>query len=280
MIINSIQINNVYLNNQNLHKHKNSYPKFCAKGIYPSSFYPITNGHSDIIKRSAKLFEGNISNFVPECVNRTLYLKKSFGNIVKNLGFDKEKSIEVFNKIIDAYNNPTKGYHDNKHIASMLKNLDEFILNNPVSIQNQNEFKFAILMHDYVNGTPNEVFESISAAEKFIKYLAPNHNTNYIKKLILATDYSHKVTSPSIDEMLIQDLDLAILGSSPSDYKEYAKLIREQYFHISDDIFNKERTKVLQGFLYKESIYNLDYFKSKFEAPARINISNELESFK
>jgi len=389
MIINPIQVNNIYRNNSNSHKSVSSYPQFCAKGIYPGSFDPITNGHLDIIKRAAKLFEeltvliainpekkeflplsqrikliiksvkgftnvnvasysglttdfaklknfsfmvrgirdandfeyekklfdinkkinsnvetifiptnpetsmisssvvrtihnigGDVSSFVPECVDRTLYLKKSFDDIIKNLNFNTEKKVEIFNKIIDAYDNPTRGYHDDKHIVSMLKNLDEFILNNPNSIQKPNEFKFAILMHDYVNGTPNEVIESTDAAEEFIKQMAPNYNLNYIKKIILATDYFHKTSNPSMDEMLIQDLDLSILGSNPVDYREYTKLIREQYSHVSDDIFNNERKRILQIFLDKENIYNIDYFKSKYEVQARKNINDELETLK
>lgn len=389
MFVNPINVNSIYQNNRNSHKSASFYPQFGAKGIYPGSFDPITNGHLDIIKRASKLFDeltvliainpekkeflplsqrlkliiksvkdltnvkvasysglttnfaklkdsdfmvrgirnttdfeyeknlfeinkkinpnvetifiptnpetavisssvvrnihkigGNVSNFVPECVDRTLYLKKTFDDIVKNLGFDREKSVEVFNKIIDAYDNPVRGYHDDKHIFSMLKNLDEFILNNPDSIQNPNEFKFAILMHDYVNGTPNEINESIAAAEEFIKQITPNYNSNYIKKVILATDYSHNISNSSMDEMLIQDLDLAILGSNPVDYKRYAKLIRQQYSNIPDDIFNNARKRILQSFLNKENIYNIDYFKTKYEVQARMNISNELETFK
>jgi len=241
---------------------------------------PETAVISSSVVRNIHKIGGNVSNFVPECVDRTLYLKKTFDDIVKNLGFDREKSVEVFNKIIDAYDNPVRGYHYDKHIFSMLKNLDEFILNNPDSIQNPNEFKFAILMHDYVNGTPNEINESIAAAEEFIKQITPNYNSNYIKKVILATDYSHKISNSSMDEMLIQDLDLAILGSNPVDYKQYAKLIRQQYSNIPDDIFNNARKRILQSFLNKENIYNIDYFKTKYELQARMNISNELETLK
>lgn len=256
MIINPIQINNVYRNNRISYKHENAHPNFGAKKNV------------------------NLSNFVPQGISKKLYLKKSFDNIAENLGFNREKSIEVFNKIIAAYNNPTRGYHNDKHIVSMLKNLDEFILHNPTSIKKPNEFKFAILMHDYINGTPNEVSDSIDAAEKFIQYMRPNHNADYIKKLILATDYSRKTTNPSIDEMLIQDLDLLILGSIPSDYQEYAKLIRKQYSHISDNVFNNERTKILQSFLDKQNIYNIDYFRSKYEVQARKNITGEIEALK
>lgn len=162
----------------------------------------------------------------------------------------------------------------------MLKNFDAFILNNPDFIKKPNEFKFAILMHDYINGSPNEVHESAEAAEKFIKHMTLDYNVSYIKNLILATDYSHKTFKPSIDEQLIQDLDLLILGSNPIDYKEYAKLIRKQYAYIPDEIFNKEREKVLKSFLDKENIYNIDYFKTKYEVQARKNICNELEAIK
>lgn len=383
MIINPIQINNIYSKNSSSKKSTN----FNAKGVYPGSFDPITNGHLDIIKRAAKLFDelivliainpekkeflpmtqriklimksikdltnvkvagyqglttnfaqikhcdfmvrglrdtndfeyekklaeinkkinpnietvfiptnpetsmisssvvrnihnigGNISNFVPQCVDRTLYLKKTFDTIVKNLDFNQEKSVEIFNKIIDAYDDPTRGYHDSKHIISMLKNLDEYILNNPNSIQKPDEFKFAILMHDYVNGNPNEISESIEAAETFIKQMSSNHDTNYIKNLILATDYSHQKLNLSADEMLMQDLDLLILGSNPTDYKEYSKLIRKQYSHVPDNIFNQARKKVLQNFLNQENIYHTNYFKSQYEVQARENINNEIKT--
>ncbi len=57
MIVSPIKVNSIYQNNRNSHKSVSLYPRFCAKGIYPGSFDPITNGHLDIIKRASKLFD-------------------------------------------------------------------------------------------------------------------------------------------------------------------------------------------------------------------------------
>jgi pantetheine-phosphate adenylyltransferase len=49
--LSSYNVNHLYSS-----KNKNN-PTFCAKGLFPGSFDPITNGHVDIIKRASLLFE-------------------------------------------------------------------------------------------------------------------------------------------------------------------------------------------------------------------------------
>ncbi len=53
MRIASISMVNYYQNN----KTKTQPVAFEAKGVYPGSFDPITNGHLDVIKRASKLFD-------------------------------------------------------------------------------------------------------------------------------------------------------------------------------------------------------------------------------
>ena len=57
MRINSIATKSNNYRQHNNTKMNNKSSNFCARGIYPGSFDPITLGHMDIIKRSSKLFD-------------------------------------------------------------------------------------------------------------------------------------------------------------------------------------------------------------------------------
>ena len=74
-----------------------------------------------------------------------------------------------------------------------------------------------------------------------------------IYKLIIATQ--HDILLKSNDEKLIVDIDLAILGKSKKIFDQYNRAIRKEYFWVPEDIYLKERKKVLLSFYNRESIY-------------------------
>lgn len=79
---------------------------------------------------------------------------------------------------------------------------------------------------------------------------------------------------------LFQDLDLFILGSSPSEYKTYTKLLQKENSFMELEKYKSMRLKILQSFLRIPSIYCTKEFRDKFEETARVNIKNEIEELK
>ena len=365
---------------------KNTKPNFKAKGIYPGSFDPVTNGHFDIIKRAANFldslvvavginpekipfltpkqrvnlikksvksmknvsveaYEGmtvdfakeqnadlmirgvrnqadyefeqkvlefnrklnpnidtvilptnpavenissslvrknfaegkDVSELVPEPVRQTLFLKQNLETSLKNMGAESETKT-IFNDFMDAYDTTDRGYHGLDHIESMLNDFNKVQKSGLTEqIKNPDAFKYSVFMHDFKNGTPNDVKESIDYALNSAKNLR-TADSEYVKKLISATDYSHHPEITSFDEALMQDLDLAVLGRNPEEYQKYSKAVRKEYGKFDDSVYNPERIKVLKGFLDKENIYNTEFFRDNFEKTARENIQSEIQS--
>ena len=374
------------ISSYNTNYKKNTKPNFKAKGIYPGSFDPVTNGHFDIIKRAANFldslvvavginpekipfltpkqrvnlikksvksmenvsveaYEGmtvdfakeqnadlmirgvrnqtdyefekkvlefnrglnpnidtvilptnpavenissslvrknfaegkDVSELVPKPVKQTLFLKDNLERSLKNMGAESETKT-IFNDFMDAYDTAERGYHGLDHIESMLNDFDK-VQKSGLSeqVRNPDAFRYSVFMHDFRNGTPNDVAESVDYAINSAKNLR-TADSEYVRKLISATDYSRHPEITSFDEALMQDLDLAVLGRKPEEYQKYSKAVRQEYGQFDDSVYNPERIKVLKGFLDKENIYNTDFFRDNFEKTARENIQSEIQS--
>jgi len=198
--------------------------------------------------------------------------------LLNRIGFNNNDAKIAAKDIFKTYNNPKRGYHGINHIKNMLASFDKFLFESSQSykIKNPDEFKFAILMHDYVNGEPYEVEKSALKAKEFL-HKTSNRNSSYIEGLILATDYSKK-QNQNFEQQLMQDIDIEILGKSAEEYKDYSKAIRLQYAEYPDKIYNPARIKILQTFINKDKIYNTKYYQDKYESQARENIKSEIES--
>ena len=199
--------------------------------------------------------------------------------LLDRMGYAAKDAEFIANDIYKTYSNPQRGYHGIKHIKSMLESFDSFIQENhsDLIIKNADTFRFAILMHDYINGESDEVEKSALKAKEFLHKISDNYDTSYVEDLILATNYSKK-QNLNFEQQLMQDIDIEILGKPDAEYKEYSKAIRLQYANYSDEVFKPARIKVLKSFLDKKRIYNTRYYQDKYEYQARKNIRNEIES--
>ncbi|MEI8390699.1 MAG: HD domain-containing protein, partial [bacterium] len=154
-------------------------------------------------------------------------------------------------------------------------------INNPNKIKDPEILRFGIFMHDIVNGSPNDVEDSVEIA---LKLLHKSENSkfknkeNLLREIILATKHDSSVPENlSLEAKIIADIDLSILGSDKSSYNIYAKQIRREYSRYPDDVYNPGRIAVLKGILIKHNIYKTDFFQKKYEQKARINIQNEID---
>ena len=246
---------------------------------------PNTKSISSSIVREVYKLGGNLSKMVPEnaaaFLSKPEYLRYFEGelySVLAKLGADDNFAEKTVNEITSKYGDKSRGYHGTNHITSMLKNIEEFLQNSKEAnkLKNIDEFKFAVFMHDFINGEKDDVKKSAENAEKILKEIDGNYDTAYIKELITATDYSVSRRDLTFDQRLMRDLDLSILGENPDKYKEYSKQIREQYSQYSDEEFGKARKDLLLSFAQTPVIYNTEYFRRKYENQARVNLLNEI----
>ncbi len=206
-------------------------------------------------------------------------------NIIKSVlidvGFCIKNADLLVSEIIDAYSAPGRGYHGMAHVVSMLKQFNLFLLQSGCAdnIKNIQLFRFAIVMHDYVNGTDFDIRDSIRKARRFLMGVVDESGSEYVEKLIFATDYDNCIYL-DFEQGLMQDLDLNVFCANDNAYDEYSRQIRDQYSQYSDDVFNNERIRILNIFLGKKYIFNTRYYREKYEDVARANLAREIAKLK
>lgn len=182
--------------------------------------------------------------------------------------------IEIYwNEIEKHYSKTNHHYHNLSHLDNILLSLL------PIKhvISDWQTIIFSIAYHDIIYNVMNNNNEEKSAefARKRLSALSiPIHQVDKCCKQILATK-GHD-NSNDDDTNIFTDADISILGTDEENYKRYADFIRKEYKIYPDFLYNPGRIKVLKHFLEMKKIYKTDFFYSKYEDQARINIEYEI----
>jgi predicted metal-dependent HD superfamily phosphohydrolase len=175
----------------------------------------------------------------------------------------------AWRELSDAYGNPARAYHNLHHLADCLLRFDEHVhlAADPVAVE------FAIWFHDLVYDThaaDNEE-RSAAAAAEFLSSVAIG---NTVAELIRAT--RHDGRPGSSDAALVCDIDLSILSRDPVAYDVYARAIRQEYGWVPLSEYVAGRTRVLEAFLARSSIFALDEMEKLYGEQARANLRREI----
>lgn len=182
--------------------------------------------------------------------------------------------IETFwQNLYQHYHEKQRYYHTFAHIQAMLQHFNQIKhnLNNPSAVL------LAIFYHDVIyqpNQTDNEQQSVYFLRQTFQSYL-PTQFIEISSHLILLTK-NHLLINNNEDDKYFLDMDLAILGSPHDIYQQYSKNIRQEYQHISDNLYQKERILVLQNFLQRERLFFTEFFYQRLEKQARNNLLWEI----
>ncbi|MFW9972282.1 MAG: hypothetical protein ACFFDF_19005 [Candidatus Odinarchaeota archaeon] len=203
--------------------------------------------------------------------------------------------IEKLYKIIEKrYISSNRAYHNLDHINLLLSEVKRF----KNRIDDYDSVLFAIWFHDIIYNPQRENNEERSAkyAKRFLVKI--NYEKTRIQKVqdliekldgewirkgekefILRTkDHSIRNGTEDKDIKLFLDLDLLILGMKREEFIKYAKNIRKEYEFVPDDIYNKERKKILNKYLNSQFIYKTKKFRELYEKQARRNIKFEIDN--
>lgn len=182
-------------------------------------------------------------------------------------------NIEMYDDLLSKYNQKHRHYHNSNHIRAALKHLDDA----KDIASDYNAVEIALWFHDGIY----KVFSStneLDSANWATTFLENNGMVAIFKDkvhtLIMAT--LHDAAPTDSDEKLIVDIDLSILGSTPSTYLLFEGWIRKEYKLVPSPIYKKKRKEVLTGFLNRKRIYSHDFFYDKLEHQARENITQAI----
>ncbi len=183
-------------------------------------------------------------------------------------------SQDIYAELHAAYLEPHRHYHGPHHIDQCLAQFDS----HRVLAIHPAEIEIALWFHDAIYDTRRNDNERRSA--DWAKYYlesehADCHSVERIQALIMATRHSALVSD--LDQQLLVDIDLGILGQPPDVFERYDNDIRREYHWVPWPRYVEGRVSVLGAFLERARIYSTATFVDRYEAQARLNIANAIE---
>ena len=180
---------------------------------------------------------------------------------------------DVLGELLRAYSSPDRDYHNLTHIQDCLSIFDQ----TSALATHPGEVELAIWFHDAAYDTRRSDNEQKSAewAEAVIRQAGLSAEVaKRVAASILATRHQGEVTKR--DAHLLVDVDLSILGSEPAVYWRYEENIRKEYIWVPEDVFRRERVKILRGFLDQQYIYYHREYRERFEVKSRANLERAI----
>jgi predicted metal-dependent HD superfamily phosphohydrolase len=179
----------------------------------------------------------------------------------------------LMGQLIAAYNEEHRKYHTEQHLRECLICFEQYrhLATRP------EEVEMAIWFHDSVydvNCKDNEKRSADWAVRELMAASVEKRSINRIYDLIMATQ--HAQPPKSIDQGLIIDIDLSILGSSESRFDQYESQIRDEYSYVSDQKFNQARRNVIKRFIESGQLYNLHEISTSYYEQAKSNLTRSL----
>jgi predicted metal-dependent HD superfamily phosphohydrolase len=213
-------------------------------------------------------------------VNSSLegYLRGTWLSVVETLSPDEAISDEVRDKLIRAYSEPHRHYHNHKHLEEVFAHI--YVLE--AEAENRFAVNLAAWFHDVVydpRAHDNEERSAEIAATELKRLGVKDVDITLVRELILATRHTD-LTDPKPDFKVLLDADLAILGLWPQYYERYAEGIRREYEHVPEADYRKGRTAVLSRFLDRPYIFHTAWMRKQYEPMARDNLAKEIEALK
>ena len=182
----------------------------------------------------------------------------------------------VYRDLVARYAEPQRAYHTLDHMADCLHWLDEV---RPLLIR-PDEAEWAIWFHDAVYDPQRADNEERSAALATGVLPAAGVGEEAVRRVAdLIRLTSHTTADLTGDAAIVCDIDLAILGAPSQRFEQYDAAIGREYDWVPEDIFRRERGRVLAAFLTRPRIYQTPYFSDALEQRARANLSAAIQRY-
>lgn len=180
---------------------------------------------------------------------------------------------ETFRDLHAAYSEKHRHYHTTGHIDHCLGLFEQYreLASRP------DEVELALWFHDAIYrplSRDNEARSAEWARDFVIENGLDDAMVDRVTALIMAT--VHEAPAEEKDTRLLVDIDLSILGSSEKEYRRFESDVRQEYRWVPGIIYRKERSRILQSFVDRESIYSTPDLRDRFEASARRNLEDAI----
>jgi predicted metal-dependent HD superfamily phosphohydrolase len=172
--------------------------------------------------------------------------------------------------LVAHYCEPHRRYHTLEHIDEVLAVTD--------SIDATAEVTAAVWFHDAIydpRAADNEARSAVYARDLLASLGAPPSFTAEVARLVESTA-AHEPLAADLNGVVLADADLSILGAPPDRYERYARDVRQEYRHVSDDDWRRGRAAVVRSFLERPQLFHSPALRDALEPRARENLRGEL----
>jgi predicted metal-dependent HD superfamily phosphohydrolase len=219
---------------------------------------------------------------VPESVFIALLGRYALKRWEKRTGTMSDRDRDNINELIGLYSQPHRGYHNLNHILHCLEVLEQCV----ADLGGETEWKkifwkhieTAVWYHDAIYdpkaGHGQNELESAAVYRRH----HPLDDEPYVSQLINATarHFEPGFDPTDLTMQLLLDIDLAGFAASHDEQAKLSADIRKEYAHVPEELYRVGRSRVLQTLLDRPFIYRSDYFRDRYETPARRNIASQI----
>lgn len=179
----------------------------------------------------------------------------------------------VFGELVEAYTAPGRHYHDLRHVADCLDQVELCA----DRLEDARAVRVAVWFHDavYDPTRPDNEARSADWAERALRGMGEGDDF-IVRVHDLILDTRHSAAPTSGDGRYLVDVDLSIFGRSVEVFDAYDRAIRLEYAHVPEAEYRVGRAKVLRSFLAREVIYHTGMFRELYESAARENLARAI----
>ncbi len=180
---------------------------------------------------------------------------------------------DLLANLCERYSEAHRQYHTLQHLDACLRHLSALrgLATRP------HEVALALWFHDaiyHLGAADNERRSAEWASHALLSASAEATVVRRVFALSMVTRHEH--APASVDEQVMLDVDLAILGARDSVFDGYEGQVRAEYHAVPEPLFRVNRRRILQGFLLRKRIYHTDMFHGRFEAQAQRNLARSI----
>jgi predicted metal-dependent HD superfamily phosphohydrolase len=203
-------------------------------------------------------------------------LRERFQALAQRVGAVGDAS-PLAERLLAAWTEPSRHYHDTTHLAECLALLDEAL----EAGAERDVAELALWFHDAVyDARANDSEErsarwlEVAGAElRLVPELVAR-----AARLVRATAHASNPHEDDALAALVCDVDLAILGRERVRFLEFEDAVRDEYAHVWSLLFGLGRGRFLASLLERSRIFVTPWASARFEATARRNIEELLAS--
>jgi predicted metal-dependent HD superfamily phosphohydrolase len=187
----------------------------------------------------------------------------------------------IYRVLARFYGQPHRHYHTLAHVEDCLREADAFQAAEPafLSAEMWHAVELALWFHDVIHqprADDNEersadIFDAIASAA-----MVPPPFIAAVRRLILATKID--TPSPTAEEQVIIDCDLASLGYAPAVFARSGVAIRKEYGFVPDEDFTESRRATLLRLSQRPGIFRTEFMRQRYEQQACANLTAALTS--